>query len=113
MSDNGNKYGKIVQVIGPVVDVAFEDDHLPEIFNAVRITDPGTQTGIPIDLICEVEQHLGELLGVPVAVEVRAKVGRQSDDGTRHAGHAHISATSCRHNSRTCPGLTLGLRCFA
>ena len=30
--------GKIVQVIGPVIDVAFENDHLPELYNAVTVT---------------------------------------------------------------------------
>jgi F-type H+-transporting ATPase subunit beta len=52
--------GRIVQVIGPVVDVEFEAGHLPEIYNALRIVsdDPG-QTGA-IDVIAEVEQHLGE-----------------------------------------------------
>jgi F-type H+/Na+-transporting ATPase subunit beta len=29
--------GKIVQVIGPVIDVAFESDHLPELYNALKI----------------------------------------------------------------------------
>ncbi|MDH3627200.1 MAG: F0F1 ATP synthase subunit beta [Acidobacteriota bacterium] len=54
------KIGKVVQVIGPVVDVEFEEDHLPSIYNAVKITDPGTGTGVAIDLTAEVEQHLGE-----------------------------------------------------
>ncbi len=55
-----SKIGKIVQVIGPVVDVEFDDEHLPAIYNALRINDPGTETGVPIDIIVEVEQHLGE-----------------------------------------------------
>ncbi len=54
------KIGKVVQIIGPVVDIEFEDQHLPAIYNAVRINDPGTDTGVPIDIIAEVEQHLGE-----------------------------------------------------
>jgi len=54
------KTGKVVQVIGPVVDVAFDDDHLPAIYNAVRITDPGTHGGEPMDVIAEVARHLGE-----------------------------------------------------
>src|SRR5205809_164559 len=54
------KVGKVVQVIGPVVDVEFAGGHLPEIYNAVRISsDPG-DAGEQIDVICEVEQHLGE-----------------------------------------------------
>jgi F-type H+-transporting ATPase subunit beta len=52
--------GKVVQIIGPVVDVEFEEDHLPEIYNAVRITDPGEGGGVPLDIIAEVQQHLGE-----------------------------------------------------
>ncbi len=45
--------GKVVQVIGPVVDVEFEGD-LPAIYNALRIT------GDNIDVVAEVQQHLGE-----------------------------------------------------
>ncbi len=52
--------GKVVQVIGPVVDVEFGEEHLPAIYNAVRIVDAGESTGVPIDVTCEVEQHLGE-----------------------------------------------------
>jgi len=47
-------------VIGPVVDVEFDEHHLPAIYNAVRITDPGQDTGTPLDIVAEVEQHLGE-----------------------------------------------------
>ncbi len=60
------KVGKVVQVIGPVVDIEFADGHLPEIYNAVRITsgDAGRGRGAPgdqaIDIVAEVEQHLGE-----------------------------------------------------
>jgi F-type H+-transporting ATPase subunit beta len=55
-----SKFGKVVQIIGPVVDVEFDEEHLPAIYNALRIQDPGTETGQPIDVIVEVEQHLGE-----------------------------------------------------
>lgn len=52
--------GKIVQVIGPVLDVEFEAGHLPEIYNALRIVSENpSQTGA-LDVIAEVEQHLGE-----------------------------------------------------
>ncbi len=54
------KLGKVVQIIGPVVDIEFDEDQLPKIYNAVRISDPGTDTGVPVDIIAEVEQHLGE-----------------------------------------------------
>ncbi len=51
------KIGRVVQVIGPVVDIEFEGGHLPAIYNAVRIVSE--QAGA-IDVIAEVEQHLGE-----------------------------------------------------
>src|SRR5438067_1073263 len=52
--------GKIVQIIGPVVDVEFEAGHLPEIYNALRIVSDSRAPGGKIDVIAEVEQHLGE-----------------------------------------------------
>ncbi|MEJ2618177.1 MAG: F0F1 ATP synthase subunit beta, partial [Ignavibacteriaceae bacterium] len=51
--------GKIIQVIGPVIDIEFEEGHLPKIYNAVRIPRTNTE-GVQEDLIAEVEQHLGE-----------------------------------------------------
>ena len=50
-------YGKVAQVIGPVVDVAFEGDasQLPPIYSALKITRADGS-----DLILEVEQHIGE-----------------------------------------------------
>jgi F-type H+-transporting ATPase subunit beta len=52
------KVGKVVQVIGPVVDIEFADGQLPQIYNAVRVT--GKAGDEDIDIIVEVEQHLGE-----------------------------------------------------
>ncbi len=57
---NQQHTGKIVQVIGPVVDVEFEAGHLPEIYHALRIQSDAGRSGEPIDVIAEVEQHLGE-----------------------------------------------------
>jgi F-type H+/Na+-transporting ATPase subunit beta len=51
--------GKIVQVIGPVIDVEFEAGQLPEIYHALRVRAESKETGV-IDVIAEVEQHLGE-----------------------------------------------------
>jgi len=51
--------GKITQVIGPVVDVEFEAGKLPEIYYAVKLTNPSLGEG-EWNLICEVAQHLGE-----------------------------------------------------
>ena len=50
--------GKVVQVIGPVVDVEF-DTHLPEIYNALEIKAPGEAGAPDIDVTVEVQQHIG------------------------------------------------------
>jgi F-type H+-transporting ATPase subunit beta len=52
--------GHIVQVIGPVLDVEFPGGNLPAIYNAVIVDDPGKETGVPIHVVTEVAQHLGE-----------------------------------------------------
>jgi F-type H+-transporting ATPase subunit beta len=52
--------GKIVQVIGPVIDVEFEAGHLPEIYNALHVVSDGQHGTAVLDVVCEVEQHLGE-----------------------------------------------------
>ncbi len=52
--------GRVVQIIGPVVDVEFPDQHLPAILNAVKIVDDGGKGVVPIDVTVEVAQHLGE-----------------------------------------------------
>jgi F-type H+-transporting ATPase subunit beta len=54
------RIGQVVEVIGPVVDVKFKDMDLPEIYNAVRITSEGFETPMPVEIIVEVEQHIGE-----------------------------------------------------
>ncbi|MCJ7753388.1 MAG: F0F1 ATP synthase subunit beta [Thermoanaerobaculales bacterium] len=52
--------GHVVSIIGPVVDVEFPEKHLPAILNAVKIVDHGDLGIMPIDVTCEVAQHLGE-----------------------------------------------------
>ncbi|HKA35994.1 MAG TPA: F0F1 ATP synthase subunit beta [Thermoanaerobaculia bacterium] len=52
--------GRVVQVIGPVIDVEFAEGKLPAIYNAVEVKDDGKASGVPIDIITEVAQHLGE-----------------------------------------------------
>ncbi len=50
--------GKVVQVIGPVLDVEFESAHLPELYNALRIRGKA-DSGADIDVVVEVQQHIG------------------------------------------------------
>lgn len=54
------KEGVIIQVIGPVVDIEFSDGNIPEVLNAINIPTKNVETGEDLDLICEVQQHLGE-----------------------------------------------------
>jgi len=57
---NNLRIGTVVQVIGPVVDVSFRGMELPEIYSALNITSEGFATPIPVNIVVEVEQHLGE-----------------------------------------------------
>ena len=50
--------GKVVQVIGPVLDVEFESGHLPELYNALEI-NATTDSGQVIHVTVEVQQHIG------------------------------------------------------
>lgn len=53
--------GRVLQVMGPVVDVAFEDGHLPEIYNAITIDYKAKASGeVDIHLTLEVSTHLGD-----------------------------------------------------
>ena len=54
---NGQKTGQIVQVIGSTFDAEFEEGHLPEIYNAVKIDE--TYKGVKLRVTGEVQQHLG------------------------------------------------------
>ena len=69
------KVGKVVQVIGPVIDIEFAEG-LPEIYNAVRIVSEGGVGVEKIDVVAEVEQHLGEN-------RVRAVAMKPTDGMTR------------------------------
>ncbi|MCR4667003.1 MAG: F0F1 ATP synthase subunit beta [Desulfovibrio sp.] len=59
--------GKIVQVIGAVVDVAFPDGNLPNILNALEIKN--TNNAYATDLVCEVAQHLGDNVVRTIAMD--------------------------------------------
>jgi len=58
-NEQQGQVGKVVQVMGAVVDIAFSDDQeLPAIYNAIHVKDEeGT---VPVDVICETMQHLGD-----------------------------------------------------
>src|SRR5258706_3431290 len=77
--------GTIVQVIGPVLDIEFQAGHLPEIYNALRVVSDGKGGGGALDVICEVEQHLGE--NRVRAVAVKATDGMQGGMKATDLGH--------------------------
>src|ERR1700692_3412925 len=52
--------GKVIQVAGPAVDVEFPEGQIPVIRTAIRITSEGFTVPDPINIICEVAQHIGE-----------------------------------------------------
>ena len=52
--------GKVIQVAGPAVDVEFPEGSIPVIRTALRITSKGFDVPTPIDIVCEVAQHIGE-----------------------------------------------------
>ena len=56
--------GKVITVVGPVVDVRFPSGQLPEIYNAIQITDEK----LGVNLVCEVAQHLGDDLVRAIAM---------------------------------------------
>src|SRR6266566_6781558 len=53
-------FGKVIQVAGPAVDIEFPEGQIPDIRTAIRITSEGFNAPTPIDIICEVAQHIGE-----------------------------------------------------
>ena len=58
---NTNKHiGRVIQIAGPAVDVQFEEGHLPHIYNALHVTSEGFDVPTPMDVILEVQQHIGE-----------------------------------------------------
>jgi F-type H+/Na+-transporting ATPase subunit beta len=52
--------GKVIQIAGPAVDLQFGEGKMPPIYQAVRVTSEGFNTSEKIDVILEVQQHLGE-----------------------------------------------------
>jgi len=79
--------GKVVQVTGPVVDVEFPPGGLPEIFTALRVTNPGIDDRED-NLVLEVAQHLGENTVRTIAMDttdglVRGQAVRNTGDPIR------------------------------
>src|SRR6201988_4396189 len=52
--------GKVIKISGPAVDVQFEESKMPGIYQALRVVRDGFDVPVPINVILEVQQHLGE-----------------------------------------------------
>src|SRR6202521_4074588 len=79
--------GHVIQIAGPAVDVQFSESAIPLIYTALRVVSDGFKVPKPIDVILEVQQHLGEGRvrcvdmqptealgrGGPISVPVRAR----------------------------------------
>src|ERR1051325_5247842 len=70
-----NSMGRVVQVIGPVVDVAFDSAELPEINTALLLTNRSINDKSD-NLTIEVAQHLGEKMVRCVAMDTTAGLAR-------------------------------------
>src|ERR1035441_11074883 len=57
MSEN---IGNVIQIAGPAVDVQFTEGAMPPIYQALRVISDGFTVPSPINVILEVQQHLGE-----------------------------------------------------
>jgi len=60
--------GKIIQVIGPVIDVAFSEGQLPKILSALLVTNPAINDQ-PDNLVLEVAQHMGDNVVRSIAMD--------------------------------------------
>jgi F-type H+-transporting ATPase subunit beta len=69
MPEKYTSIGHVVQVIGPVLDIQYNPDKMPAIYNAIRVTSEGYNSPEPLDVTAEVQQHLGEGRVRAVAME--------------------------------------------
>lgn len=69
--------GKVVRIVGPVIDVAFQPDQIPEIYSAIYVDQEIPEVGKRIKVVSEVAQHLGD--GVVRCVALQPTDGMQRD----------------------------------
>ena len=88
--------GKVVQVIGPVLDVEFEAEHLPELYNALEITATADD-GADIRVVVEVQQHIGR--NQVRAVAMSSTDARRARHGSRRHRRRRSRCRSARRRS--------------
>ncbi len=67
--------GKVVQVMGPVVDVEFPEGYLPAIYNALSLSNPAINKE-EANLVLEVAQHLGENVVRTISMDITDGISR-------------------------------------
>lgn len=67
--------GKVVQVMGPVVDVEFPEGHLPAVYNALSLSNPAINNE-EANLVLEVAQHLGENVVRTISMDITDGISR-------------------------------------
>ena len=97
--------GHVIQISGPAVDVQFVEGNMPPIYEALRVTSEGFNVPQPINVILEVEQHLGEAENVVdeqqgIGAFGIAKVLGHGQSGQGHAepgagGLGHLAVDQC------------------
>jgi len=75
----GGNVGRVVQVIGPVIDAAFGEGQIPDIYNALRVQRPAQDGREALDLTLEVQQHIGRNMVRAVAMSSTDGVVRGMD----------------------------------
>jgi F-type H+-transporting ATPase subunit beta len=60
VTPNQTVVGHVIQIAGPAVDIQFPEQQIPVINTAVHITSEGFDVPVPVDVIVEVAQHIGE-----------------------------------------------------
>jgi F-type H+-transporting ATPase subunit beta len=59
-STENQNIGRVIQISGPAVDVQFDEATMPSIFQALRVTSDGFDVPNPVNVILEVQQHIGD-----------------------------------------------------
>src|SRR6202451_4533653 len=78
--------GKVIQVSGPAIDIQFPEHQIPVINTAIHITSEGFDTQIPIDVMVEVAQHIGEGRVRTIALQPTDGMVRGMKAGSRAHG---------------------------
>src|ERR1041385_7969058 len=98
------KTGKVIQIIGPAIDIQFEEGHLPSIGNAVRVLDHKELGKVDIDVVVEVANHIGESQVRCIAMKPTDGMVRGMKAIDTGAPITEIGRASCRERGEIAVG---------